>query len=188
MRSELAGDLTVERARVIAIPSKVVPGHSDSSLERENSSSLEGNVLWVETMVQNSCSKCSAKSTCGHSILSRWFSRKRQCLPVRCRAGEASLLTVGQWVEVGMPATLVIRSSLLAYGLPIVGLMFGMLLFSALGDFSGVGFSADGLAMVGATFGFVLGLIVSRSVAPALLSEEYLPRFIRAVSQSEAMT
>ena len=171
-------ELSVERARVIAIPAKST---------EELAGSPADNVLWVETVVQQSCESCSARSGCGHSVLAKWFSRKRQCIPVRCREGEASLLTVGQWVEVGVPASSIVRASLLAYLLPLVGLLSGALAFSHFATHSGASLSGELFAIVGAVAGFLTGAMLSKTAGSRLFGGSQLPRFIRAVSQSDPL-
>ena len=138
------------------------------------------NVLWVETLVSSSCSSCSAKATCGHSILGRWFERKRQCIPVMCRNGEAGLLAVGQWVEVGVPENILLRASLLAYLLPLFGLLLGAVFFAQFSIFGQSG--GDTSAIVGAIFGLLSGVLCSRYASQRLFTADRLPRLIRSVA------
>jgi len=166
----------LELARVVAIPTKRASAASSSTVS-------EKEVLWVETLVRTSCSDCSVKSTCGHSVLSRWFARKRQCIPVACKQGEASLLAVGQWVEVGVPEQLVLRASFLAYLVPLFGLLLGALLFSqaTLLSLFQVNMSAEAGSMLGACIGLILGLMLSRFAGQHWMSSDVIPRFIRTV-------
>ena len=166
-------ELSIERARVIAIPSK-----SDSNLDTDD------DVLWVETMAKESCGSCSANTTCGHSILGRWFTRRRQCIPVGCRKGEASLLAVGQWVEVGMPVSLIVRASLVAYMLPLVGLLIGTLLFSQFAMAWQLALSVEMSSIIGAVVGLLLGVWAAKRVSQRLLNGDQLPRLIGVVSSS----
>lgn len=175
--------LSVERARVIAIPAKqpAVSESGTSSSLRETS-----NLLWVETMVDASCDGCSAKATCGHSILGKWFSRKKQCLPVQCRTGEASLLAVGQWVEVGMPASAIVSASVIAYLFPLLGMLIGAVIFAGFASSSQSVASYDLASVAGAVLGMCLGAVLARATSIRFFEGRNMPRFIRAVAQGEA--
>ena len=81
-----------------------------------------------------------------------------------------------------MPVSLVVRASMLAYALPLLGLLVGAFLFSHLATTWAVGPSPEASAMTGAIAGLVLGLLASRSAGQRLLEGEHLPRFIRAVA------
>ena len=153
----------------------------DSQISKNfNKEEPANNVLWVETLVSSSCSSCSAKATCGHSILGRWFERKRQCIPVMCRNGEAGLLAVGQWVEVGVPENILLRASLLAYLLPLFGLLLGAVFFAQFSIFGQTG--GDTSAIVGAIFGLLSGVLCSRYASQRLFTADRLPRLIRSVA------
>lgn len=153
---------------------------NSSNSNSPNKEEPANNVLWVETLVSSSCSSCSAKATCGHSILGRWFERKRQCIPVMCRNGEAGLLAVGQWVEVGVPENILLRASLLAYLLPLFGLLLGAVIFAQFSLFGQSG--GDASAIVGAIFGLLSGVLCSRYASQRLFTADRLPRLIRSVA------
>ena len=108
--------LTVERARVIAV----------------GSDAAEGDSVWVETLQGSTCSGCAARSGCGQGVMRRWFSRESLCLELHRAEGDDTAYAVGQWVEIGIPEGVVVRAALLAYLLPIVMLMLGAALGSAL--------------------------------------------------------
>lgn len=173
-----ASALSLERARVIAIPSK--RSQDDKSVV----GTLESgeNILWVETVVQQSCSGCSMQSSCGHSLLGKLFSRRQQCIPVRCRSGEASLLSVGQWVEVGVPASMVVRASILAYMMPLLGLLLGAILFASVGPELLFSAGSDSWALVGATMGLLTGSLSAKILSNKWLSGRHLPRFVRSLA------
>jgi len=76
---------------------------------------VEDGAVWVETIRQSACQSCSARSGCGHSALSRLG---RQA--VHLRAGTTQRYDVGEEVVIGVPETVVVSSSLLAYLMPLV--------------------------------------------------------------------
>lgn len=125
-----------ERARVVAV---------EMNDEREFAH------VWVEVFVKSTCGDCSASSTCGQGVLSRWFSRKRRCYPVECSREDAALLNVGRWVEVEIPDGALASVSLMVFVLPLLSMIVGALLFSAMNT------SELGVALGGGLF-FYLGM------------------------------
>ncbi|MDX1398095.1 MAG: SoxR reducing system RseC family protein [Oceanospirillum sp.] len=79
--------------------------------------------VWVETCRQTACQACSAKSSCGHSLLSKISSGKTQRLQVKTDKS----LQVGDQVVLGLGEGAFIRGSALVYLLPLLALMIGAL-------------------------------------------------------------
>lgn len=75
---------------------------------------VEEGAVWVETIRQASCQSCSARSGCGHSALAK-LGRS-----VHIRAGATQPYAVGDDVVIGVPETVVVSSSLLAYLMPLL--------------------------------------------------------------------
>ncbi len=86
-------------------------------------------------------------------------------------------MSVGQWVEVGVPENILLRASLLAYVFPLFGLLLGMVVFGELSVAGG----GDLSAIVGAIVGLIGGVSFSRYASRRLLTADRLPRLIRAV-------
>lgn len=76
---------------------------------------VEDGAVWVETIRESACHSCSAKSGCGHSALSK-LGRQT----VHMRAGTTQRYQVGEEVIIGVPETVVVTSSVLAYLMPLV--------------------------------------------------------------------
>ena len=117
---------------------------------------VAGDLADVETRRQGACGSCSANGACGTSLLARYLGRKPLLLRAQNRAGAA----LGDWVVVGVPEDGLVRASLAAYLVPLLGLilggMAGPVLFPAGGDgasaltaFAGLGLGLVWLAQFG---------------------------------------
>ncbi|MDO8697495.1 MAG: transcriptional regulator [Pseudomonadales bacterium RIFCSPLOWO2_12_59_9] len=85
---------------------------------------LEEGAVWVETLRKSTCSSCSANAGCGQGLLDK--------LAISSRRGTVRVLTdlqlrVGDNVIIGLREDALLRSSLLVYLLPLLGLFAGAL-------------------------------------------------------------
>lgn len=85
---------------------------------------VNGRRAWVETTRQSACDSCSAKSGCGHSVLAK-LGQKSYHMEANCKFE----VDVGEHVVVGVPEDVVVRSSFLAYLLPLL-VMLGLSLLA----------------------------------------------------------
>jgi sigma-E factor negative regulatory protein RseC len=99
--------------------------------------------VWVETVRTAACDTCSAKSGCGHSTLAK-LGRDSVHMHARCDIDVA----IGDQVVVGVPEEIMVKSSLLAYLMPLVAMLIGVLvadelwgqdIFTALAGMAGLG-------------------------------------------------
>lgn len=90
---------------------------------------------WVETQRRSSCDKCSANAGCGTSVLSRVLGQRR----TRVRALDPLGAQAGDEVIIGIEDAMLVRSSLAAYLVPLLGLLLGALSGGALGRRLGLG-------------------------------------------------
>ena len=129
---------------------------------------VEGQMVWVETTPRSSCSHCSSDG-CSSAVLSKLFGARRNrlvlvnCLDVR----------PGDPVIVGIAGDALIRASLLSYLLPLVVMVSGALIGSAMElreGFQGL------LAAAGLAAGFFLAGRISRCTA---LRQRLSPRLLR---------
>lgn len=104
----------------------------------------EGEWIWVETVRQSGCSSCSAKGACGTSVLDTLFSARTAPIKLVNEVGAQ----VGDQVVLSLPESALLRQSLWAYGVPLVGFFIGALLGKAL-------FSMELLALLGAIAGMM---------------------------------
>ena len=77
--------------------------------------------VWVETQRRSSCDKCSVNAGCGTSVLSRVLGQRR----TRVRALDSLGAKAGDEVVVGVEDAMLLRSSLAAYLVPMLGLLLG---------------------------------------------------------------
>lgn len=73
---------------------------------------------WVETTRHTACDTCSAKSGCGHSTLAK-LGQSAVHMQALCDID----VSVGDQVVVGVPEDIMVKSSLLAYLMPLVLMM-----------------------------------------------------------------
>ncbi|RRV36739.1 transcriptional regulator [Pseudomonas sp. o96-267] len=91
---------------------------------------LEPGAVWVETLRKSTCSSCSANAACGQGLMDRLgVGRQRGYV----RALSQTPLAVGDTVIIGVREDLLVRSSLLVYLLPLLGLFAAALLADGLG-------------------------------------------------------
>lgn len=89
---------------------------------------MPGAVL-VETCRQSACQSCSAKSSCGHSLLAKLSSGKRQQLTV---ATEMTLHP-GDQVVLGLGEGAFLRGSALLYLVPLLVMLLAALVGEVIG-------------------------------------------------------
>jgi len=114
---------------------------------------VEADGLWVETVRKSTCGACSAQKGCGHGILNRMTDGKRGY--IRVLPGDQSIqdYRVDDEVRFSIPEEVILRGSLVAYLVPIVGLLLGASAASA-----GLPHMGDAGALLGAVGGFFVGL------------------------------
>ena len=91
---------------------------------------VELGAVWVETLRKSTCSSCSANAACGQGLMERLgVGRQRGYVRALCQLQ----LAVGDAVVIGVREDLLVRSSLLVYLLPLLGLLGAALLADGLG-------------------------------------------------------
>ena len=90
---------------------------------------LESGAVWVETLRKSTCTSCSANAACGQGLMDRLgVGRQRGYV----RALTQAQLAVGDTVIIGVREDLLVRSSILVYLLPLLGLFAAALLAEGL--------------------------------------------------------
>lgn len=105
---------------------------------------------WVETIRQSACDSCSAKSGCGHSALAK-LGRDSIHMQALCDID----VSVGDQVVVGVPEDIMVKSSLLAYLMPLLLMLIGVLVADEL-------WGQDLLTAASGLIGLGLGFAVLR--------------------------
>lgn len=79
--------------------------------------------VWVSTRTSTTCSSCQQQDNCASGVIAKAYPARRQQLFV----ATDRLLVSGQKVEIAIESHAVLQSSLLVYGLPILGFFVGVL-------------------------------------------------------------
>jgi sigma-E factor negative regulatory protein RseC len=122
-------------------------------LESAHVIAVEEGSVWVETIRQSSCGTCAAQKGCGHGILNKISSSRRNYLQVFSGKLKASHCSVDDHVRISIPEQVIIRGSLVVYMVPLV-----LMLLGAAAATTFFGGNSDLLALLGAVTGFALGV------------------------------
>jgi sigma-E factor negative regulatory protein RseC len=129
----------------------------------------DGDFLWVETVRRGACGGCGESAGCGASILGQLVSGRANRLALEDTLG----LAVGERVVVAIPDDLLVRASLAAYLLPLVGLV------AAAGVAQWLGLTDVLVALVGVS-GLGLGLLATGAITGgAVARKRYRPLLLR---------
>ena len=147
--------------------------------ERARVLCVDGENAEVVIEKQPACGACSAKSGCGTSLLSRWFPQRQLTLSLKNSVDAKT----GDTVVLGMDETMLQRSSLLLYAVPLGGLLLGAILGERL--FLFLGFSAELGAVLLGLLGVLTALVFVRQKSDSMVQGgEGAVRLLRVVQQS----
>ena len=134
-----------------------------------------GGEAYVETFRASSCGSCSSKQSCGTSTLAQILGGKAKAFKV-VNSIDAM---VGERVVVGLEESALLRSSLLAYLLPLGLLVAG----AVVGGWAAAGAAArDAYSALGAGLGLVVGYAALKgATAMAREKSSYQPVILRRV-------
>ncbi len=118
---------------------------------------VQSHSVWVETIRRSSCGSCVAQSGCGHGLLQKLASGRRNYIEVFSGSLAAADCTVDDQVRISIPEKVILQGSFLVYILPMLTMLGGAAL--ATGMIQG---SQDLSAVAGAAGGFLLGVAVVR--------------------------
>ncbi len=112
---------------------------------------IESNCLWIETIRKSTCNSCSVQKGCGHSLLNKVGTGRRNHMRVLLRDMSASDFSIDDEVEISIPEQVLVMGALLVYLLPLVTMLVGAILASRW-------WQGDMQSFIGAVLGFVLGI------------------------------
>jgi sigma-E factor negative regulatory protein RseC len=118
---------------------------------------IEADALWVETIRRSTCGGCAAQKGCGHALLDRGSDRHRGRIRILPGARSVCEFTIDDQVQFDIADATILRGSLIAYGLPLFGLLAG-----ALATAWWLPGNRDVVAVLGATVGLLLGFALVR--------------------------
>lgn len=132
--------------------------------ERGRVVAVESGAVWVETLRRSTCSGCSVNAGCGQGILARLGVGNRRG---RVRALSSLKLAPGDEVVLGVGEDLLLKSALLFYLSPLLGLF--------------------ALSLLAARLGFGEPLVIAAGLAGFLLAWLLVRRLGRRHSDDPAM-
>lgn len=118
---------------------------------------VKGDQVWIETIQQSSCGSCSARATCGQGLMSKFSDGKRNHI----RLTSECPVQLGDQVLLGIPENTLVKSALLAYGMPLLIFILGAAAAEILFQLSEIMVILIGLGSL------LTGFILVRSVAGA---------------------
>ena len=134
---------------------------------------VEHELALLEVVRRSSCAMCGQTRGCGISLWGRLFGHRNNIF----RAVNQIGVKQGDSVIVGVDERALLRSSLAAYGIPLLTLLIGALFGNALG---GENAPRDLYAVIGAATGLVLGLLWLKAHASGRgLDPRYRPVILR---------
>jgi len=119
-------------------------------IEQARVSRVEGERVWVECTTRTACEHCQAAKNCGTSAISKALPKRTQQLMV-----QSSLeVEPGQVVEIGIPEDSLVRSALVVYLWPLLGMVVGAMLGQQL--WPSVELAVIGCSVAGGVLGALL--------------------------------
>jgi sigma-E factor negative regulatory protein RseC len=150
---------------------RVAPDESSPDLIEQDARvvAVGDGLAWVETRLASACGSCTVSGGCGTSVVAKLFGEKPRRFAVTDPVGVA----VGDPVVIGIADSALARAALLAYLLPLAGLILAAFLAQKVG--TGEGLTALS-GLVGLAFGlWGTGLLARRKEAQA----RYRPVLLR---------
>ncbi len=137
----------------------------------------QNNDVWVETQRRSACGQCAANKGCGTATLAKVLGNKRN--RVRALNPQATAVTVGDQVVIGIDERALVRGSLAVYIAPLLALF----LFGTLGQILGNQLlfeNPDIASILFGLFGLLLGFLWVRRFARQIGSDRrYQPVLLR---------
>jgi len=125
---------------------------------------VESDGVWVETANQSACGRCAARKGCGQSLLVQ-VDGHRSYIKAAWNGHQAQDFREGEFIRIGVHETAVLRGSLIAYCLPLAGLVGGATLGNA------INFSEPGVVAVSIA-GLALAAIIVRGLSRFYKNDE----------------
>ncbi len=132
--------------------------------ERARVVALEPGAVWVETLRQSACGSCAAQKGCGQSAIARMSEKPMHVRALTGLHAQAShyqyqleqyqvgQYQVGDEVIIGIPEDILLKSSLVAYLMPLIFALVSALSVQAINP-------ADGWVTLGGAGGLALGFV-----------------------------
>ncbi|MCE2597324.1 SoxR reducing system RseC family protein [Motilimonas cestriensis] len=126
------------------------------AIEQGEIIAVESDRVWVKCQTQSACTSCSAKSSCGTSVLAKAFPVRTQELVIKT----SEPFQIGQTVALTVADKALLTAAFQVYLLPLLGLMLGAAIAPLLAPISYQELSSIG----GGLLGLSLGLVFAKRV------------------------
>lgn len=138
-------------------------------------------LIVVQTLRKSSCNSCAANKACGTAVLSKSIGQKHSFVSIPKIQTEAPLLAAGDEVIIGINENMLFSGSVLAYLLPL----FGLMVFGLMADWFGSVLSLEGELhiVLSAIAGLTSGLYIARLyIAKGRRHSDFVPVLVRKQS------
>ncbi len=109
---------------------------------------IEAGFAWVESVRQGGCGSCASKGSCGSQLLGEALTPSASSQAANHVLAQDPLgVRVGDTVLLGIEEKGALRAAFLMYGLPLSGLMSGLLLAQPWGDLWAIAAGVTGLGL-----------------------------------------
>lgn len=135
---------------------------------------IDGDSVWVQTMRHSVCGSCQARMGCGQNLMNQLVGVSAD-IKVKLDSRAALELAEGDMIEIGIEEGAVVTASILAYGVPLLFLIFSILIADAI---QASGFALFLLCVAGVSAGIAASRIVLASRFRPVFFE---PVFLRRV-------
>ena len=122
--------------------------------EQGRVAAVDGDSIWVETIRNSTCTSCSARQGCGQHLSEKYRNNSSFAY---IRVSSPWPLAEGDRVMVGIPESSLLRASALVYLLPLIMMMAGLWLASALGG-------GDAAMLLAVATGLLSGFLPARKL------------------------
>jgi len=138
---------------------------------------VNDNLADVQTTRTSLCGQCSANQGCGTASLSQLFGQKKTVVTVVNHNG----VNVGDQVVIGLDEQALLKSSVLLYLFPLLGLFAGAIGYHMLAIYAPL-LRSELLTVLAGLIGFVAGLVWVKRVTVKMSSD---PRLIPVILRTD---
>ena len=147
---------------------------------------VEAEQIIVQTLRKSSCNSCAANKGCGTAVLSKAIGQKHSIVTISKEQQTDPVLSPGDQVIIGVNESMLMSGSVLAYIIPLAGLIG----FALIAQWLGVVMLLNGELhiIVGALAGLVGGIAFSRFyLTKGRHHADFAPVLLRKLQQVSAV-
>lgn len=128
---------------------------SQLNIESARVVAISDDALWVDTIQRSTCNACSQRAGCGQYALNKLQPQRHTHLKIPLNGASKHDFSTGDFVKIGVPQGLVLKSALIVYILPLVAMLAGAMVADRL-------FGTDLAAGLGGLLGLGVGFLSVR--------------------------